>query len=134
MIRRAAFGLLFSLLCACAAPPRVPPAPDWLRSELYFSLGDAGEPAEIAQARWRGFLDAQVTPRFPDGLTVFDADGQWRDAGAGAVERLRTRVLVILHEDTPARRADIDAIRAAWKRLTGDQSVLRVSQPAEVSF
>jgi hypothetical protein len=42
--------------------------------------------------------------------------------------------LLILHADTAQHGADIEAIRAAWKRETGDQSVLRVSQPAEVSF
>ncbi|TWH09963.1 uncharacterized protein DUF3574 [Pseudoxanthomonas taiwanensis J19] len=45
-----------------------------------------------------------------------------------------SKVLVVLHEDTPQRRADIEAIRLAWKRATGHQSVLWSRQPAEVSF
>lgn len=80
------------------------------------------------------FLDREVTPRFPDGLTVLDAYGQWlfrRDAGP---RRQRSKVLVILHEDTPGRRADIEAIRLAWKRATQHQSVLWSQQPATVSF
>jgi hypothetical protein len=47
---------------------------------------------------------------------------------------LRSKLLVIDYPDTPANRAKIEAIRTAWKRRTGDQSVLRVTQPADVSF
>jgi hypothetical protein len=115
-------------------------APGWVRSELYFGVGsEDGSSARvqtdaISEERWRAFLDAEVTPRFPDGLTVFDAYGQWLFRGAAQPNRLRTKVLVILHEDSPRRRADIEAIRLAWKQATGHQSVLWSRQPAEVSF
>jgi len=88
----------------------------------------------IAEIRWRAFLDKEVTPRFPDGLTVFDAYGQWRDKGSEVPSRLWSKVLVVVHEDTPANREAIDAIRLAWKASTRDQSVLLVSEPVEVSF
>ncbi|MEQ4576543.1 MAG: DUF3574 domain-containing protein [Gammaproteobacteria bacterium] len=112
----------------------------WVRSELYFGVGEETGPAErpqtekISEAQWRAFLDKEVTPRFPDGLTVFDAYGQWLFRGAKEPNRLATKVLVILHEDTPQRRADIEAIRLAWKRATGHQSVLWSRQAVDVSF
>jgi hypothetical protein len=149
--RPIALVLLSLLLAGCAS---LMPTPDarlqgdaarparaagWVRSELYFGLGPAaGGPAPAARdAReqdWRRFLDAEVTPRFPDGLTVLDAYGQWLVRETGAVERLHTKVLVVLHEDTPRRRADIDAIRSAWKQAAGEESVLWSRQPVEVSF
>jgi hypothetical protein len=109
----------------------------WVRSELYFGVGTEGDTAtEINETRWRAFLDKEVTPRFPDGLTVFDAYGQWlfRGQGKAEPERLKSKVLVILHEDTPQRRADIEAIRLAWKQATHHQSVLWSQQPVQVSF
>jgi len=107
----------------------------WVRSELYFGVGDEGDPSKrIDEARWRGFLDREVTPRFPDGLTVFDAYGQWLFRGRPAPERLASKVLVILHEDSPGRDADIEAIRLAWKAETGHQSVLWAKQATFVSF
>ena len=115
-------------------------AQGWVRSELYFGVGEETGPADrpqaesISQAQWRAFLDKEVTPRFPDGLTVFDAYGQWLFRGAKEPNRLGTKVLVILHEDTPARTADIEAIRLAWKQATKHQSVLWSKQAAEVSF
>ena len=154
-------GLVLALLLglgACATTPTtaVPPAgvtanlqgdaarpalaQGWARSELYFGVGEESGPADRAQtesiteAQWRAFLDKEVTPRFPDGLTVFDAYGQWLFRGAKEPNRLGTKVLVILHEDTPQRTADIEAIRLAWKQATRHQSVLWSKQAAEVSF
>ena len=88
----------------------------------------------MGEERWRTFLDAEVTPRFPDGLTVLDGYGQWRSAGQNTPGRERSKLLVIVHRDTPEANSKLEAIRAAWKRLTGDESVLRVSRTVSVSF
>lgn len=112
----------------------------WVRSELYFGVGEESGASKreqtdvISEAQWRAFLDKEVTPRFPDGLTVFDAYGQWLFRGAPEPNRLSTKVLVILHEDTPQRRNDIEAIRLAWKQATHHQSVLWARQAVDVSF
>jgi hypothetical protein len=71
---------------------------------------------------------------FPSGLIVVDAYGQWQGSKQPQPERLRSKIVVLLHADSPAQRDAIEAIRSAWKAKTGDQSVLRVTQPAEVSF
>ncbi|MCD7097483.1 DUF3574 domain-containing protein [Stenotrophomonas sp. MMGLT7] len=156
MIRTALLAASLALAsCASVAPPAASGAPTaalqgdaarpaqaggWVRSELYFGVGEESGPAarpqteRIGEAQWRAFLDKEVTPRFPDGLTVLDAYGQWLFRGAAEPNRLATKVLVILHEDTPQRRNDIEAIRLAWKQATGHQSVLWSRQPVEVSF
>lgn len=138
--------LAFVAACATTAPTRPlatlhgdPAHPaataGWVRTELYFGVGPADDPASgIDAKRWRDFLDREVSTRFADGLSVYDIYGQWRDKGAAAPERLRSKVILLLYPDTPQHRADVEAIRAAWKTATGDQSVLRVTQPAEVSF
>ena len=120
---------------ALQGDPTRPEAAHWLRSELFFSIGPADAPDDdLREIRWRAFLDREVTPRFPDGLTVLDAYGQWRNRPAEATNRLRSKVLVILSEDTPANRAAIDAIRAAYKAATHDKSVLLTTERVDVSF
>lgn len=127
---------------AAATPPAAlqgdaarPAAAHWLRSELYFAVGQVDDPDEaLHEMRWQGFLDREVTPRFPDGLTVVDAYGQWRSRGSETPARLRSKVLVILYEDTEANRAAVDAIRVAFKAQTHAKSVLLVTEPVEVSF
>jgi hypothetical protein len=107
----------------------------WVDTRLYFGLGLADQPqAGITEAAWRDFLDKEVTPRFPDGLSVLDVYGQWLSKGKTEPERLRSKCLIIDYPNTPANQARIEAIRKAWKQRTGDQSVLRVTQPADVSF
>ena len=107
----------------------------WMETRLYFGLGPADEPDKgVSEAAWREFLDKEVTPRFPDGLSVVDVYGQWQGKGETAPERLRSKMLLIDHPGDAASRAKLDAIRAAWKQKTGDQSVLMVTAAAEVSF
>lgn len=107
----------------------------WVETKLFFGLGLADHPEQgISETEWRAFLDKSVTPRFPDGLSVVDLYGQWQGKNETAPERLHTKMLLILYRDNAENRAKIDAIRAAWKQKTGDQSVLRVTVPADVSF
>jgi hypothetical protein len=107
----------------------------WVDTKLYFGLGLIDQPDQgISESRWRRFLDEEVTPRFPSGLSVVDVYGQWQGKNQSIPERLRTKLLVLDYPDTQENRDKIDAIRAAWKKLTGDQSVLRVTQSADVSF
>jgi hypothetical protein len=107
----------------------------WVDTQLYFGLGPADAPEKgVSEAAWRDFLDKEVTPRFPDGLSVLDVYGQWQGKNEKAPERIRSKMLVIDYPKTPQNTAKIEAIRAAWKQKTGDQSVLKVTQPADVSF
>lgn len=46
-------------------------AEPWIRTELSFgtTLPDG---SEMTDEQWGDFLDAEITPRFPDGLTVLE--------------------------------------------------------------
>ena len=95
------------------------------RVELY--MGVAGHPAD-----WRRFLAQVVTPRFPQGLTVLEGQGQWR--GRRGLSHEATRVLVIFYAPDAASDARIEAIRSLYKRRFRQQSVLRADTTACVSF
>ncbi len=141
-------GRLFAVAALClagmaSAAAAMPAADDpahpartqgWVESRLYFGLGLVDAPAAEREQMWQGFLDQTVTPRFPAGLTVQDAYGQWQGPGQSAPKRLRSKLVIIDYADTPEHRRAIEQIRAAWKAKTGDRSVLRVTVPAEVSF
>jgi hypothetical protein len=107
----------------------------WVDTKLYFGLGPADHPEQgISEAQWREFLDKQVTPRFPSGLSVIDVYGQWRGKNSSTPSRLRSKLLIVDYPDSEENRDKIEAIRAAWKQQTGQQSVLRITTPADVSF
>lgn len=107
----------------------------WVDTKLYFGLGPADQPDKgVSDSEWRAFLDREITPRFPNGLSVADVYGQWQGKGRTSPERLRSKCVIIDYPDTAENRAKVEAIRSAWKQKTGDQSVLRVTGPVDLSF
>lgn len=115
----------------------------FVRTELYFAIGWAeGSPQKqegidgsgLGESGWSGFVDEVVTPLFPDGLTIFEATGQWLSDRFDSPPKLDTRVIVILHPASEEAERRIERIREAFLEMTGQQSVLRVSQGATVSF
>jgi hypothetical protein len=94
-----------------------------VRDVLYFGRNrPAG--GTVSDAEWQEFLDQVVTPRFPAGLTVVSAAGQWRGQN-GALEREQAEVLTVFHGgDETARRAIAEVI-AEYKRRFQQEAVLR---------
>ncbi|MDC4227852.1 MAG: DUF3574 domain-containing protein [Candidatus Manganitrophus sp.] len=63
---------------------------------LFFGLSTARGP--VGAAEWNDFLRDIVTPRFPDGFTYWEANGQWRGADNRLVQE-RSMVFQIVHPD-----------------------------------
>ena len=103
-----------------------------VRNELYFGLSRK-DAAAVSEAEWAAFVDAEVTPRFPDGLTVVDSYGQWRNA-AGVIAKERSKVLIIWHPPSAGADASLEAIRTAYKARFAQESVMRVDAASCVSF
>ena len=82
---------------------------------------------------WRRFIDQDVTPRFPDGLSVMDVQGQWR-ASNGKVVHEPSKVLYLVLDGGPDDPAKIANIRDAYKKRFRQESVLLVTNTACVSF
>jgi len=107
-----------------------PPSHAMNRVELLFGAAtNDGKP--ISTSEWQDFLDKEVTPRFPAGLTVYEAYGQWQGHD-GRIEKSPSRVLLIWYEGDASPR--IDAIREAYKKRFAQDSVMRVDGEDCVSF
>lgn len=98
---------------------------------LYFGLAKRG--GDVTSEEWSRFLEVVVTPRFPQGLSVFEASGQWRGAN-GTIGREATRVLRVVHPNDEADEARVAEIIAAYKTQFDQESVLRVRVDACASF
>ncbi len=101
------------------------------RLELLFGRGKP-DGTSVTDVEWKTFLDRQVTPLFPDGLTVIDGYGQWRDGDV--VKSERSIMLVIWHPVGFGDEAKVEAIRSAYKTAFRQQSVMRVDGADCVSF
>jgi hypothetical protein len=109
-------------------PPCIVPAQIMARVELFFGSGGGVTPRTFA-----AFLAREVTPRFPDGLSLFEGYGQWRD-GAARISRERSRLLLIYYRFDAASSDKIEAIRLAYKKRFRQKSVLRADSSACVAF
>ena len=91
-----------------------------LRTTLYFGL--ARPKGSVSELDWQMFLRDEVTTRF-DGLTAWEADGQWRDK-SGDLDHERSKVLLLVHGDTWAARQSVQAVIARYRHLFDQQFVL----------
>ena len=92
-----------------------------LRTTLYFGL--ARPKGSVSELEWQIFLRDEVTRRFPDGLTVWEAAGQWRTS-AGNIDHEQTKVLLLVHPDTATARQSVMAVIEAYRKTFEQQSVL----------
>jgi hypothetical protein len=112
---------------ACAAPTR-----PMVRLEMLFGTSRP-DGRVVSEPEWIEFLEGEVIPRFPAGLTVLDGLGHWQ-SGDGGFTREQSKVLIIWHEPAEDTATDIEAIRAAYKRRFDQESVMRVESLSCVSF
>ena len=102
-------------------------------AELYFEQRRARR-LGVTEAEFRHFLDAEITPRFPDGLTVLDGRGQYRGSADATVVREPSKIVVVAIPAGAADDARLSEIAAAYKARFRQQSVLTVVRAACVGF
>lgn len=102
------------------------------QTTLYFGLNRPSGPV-ITGEEWQRFVDNDVTPRFRDGLTVFDARGQWL-GNDGKVAREPSKALMLIHSNDSASEKGIEALRGIYKSRFAQESVMRVDERVCVQF
>jgi hypothetical protein len=102
-------------------------------AELLFGR-DIGDRVGVSEAAWWRFVAHEITPRFPDGLTVTDARGQWRDPDSGRIVREPSKRVEIVLPGKGDDAARLDAVVSAYKRQFRQRSVGLIVQAACVSF
>ena len=111
-------------------------AEPWVRTELFFGTAKPDGTA-VSEAEWQAFLDAEVTPRFPEGLTVLSGAGQYQGEDEQIVQE-GSKIVILLYprEAVSESNAEIEQIRTAYERAFRQESVLRADdgRPVCTSF
>jgi uncharacterized protein DUF3574 len=142
----AALLLVFLSGCAASTAQPAPPSslsvpyacllPDQQRmlvAELFFARGIKGrEP--LTDAEWAEFAAQIITPNFPDGFTVFDGEGQWRNPQTGRIAGNRTKILLIAAPRTPDLAQRLSAVIDAYKTRFHHQSVGIITRDSCAAF
>jgi hypothetical protein len=130
-------------LAACAptaasSPPQpylclLPMEQRMLVAELFFGRESAGRGA-VGDHEWADFAARVITPSFPDGFTVFDGEGQWRNPATGRIARERTKVLLVAARREPDLPSRLTAVIDAYKARFDQHSVGVITRDACAGF
>lgn len=94
-----------------------------VQDRMFFGL--QGHDGLVSDVQWQRFVAEEITPRFPDGLTVVVADGRWRD-GNGRIQSEPSRLVEIVRPDDDAGARRITEIIDRYKSRHRQQAVLLV--------
>ncbi|MGU3492647.1 DUF3574 domain-containing protein [Xanthobacteraceae bacterium A53D] len=140
-------ALLLSLLAplspAAAQDQAAAPSPGWqatpwadsvmIQTQLFFSLGTTDGRGVSAQ-QFAQFLAEVVHPRFPDGLTVLEAAGEGRHdkADTMAVLHANTRLVLLVHANTPDAEARLKQVKAEYAKRFVGAGIFHVDFPVRI--
>jgi hypothetical protein len=93
-----------------------------------------GDRIGVSEAEWGRFVDREITPRFPAGLTVFSAAGQWQDKSSNKIVHEPSKIVQIVLPGDVDEITRLNEIAEAYKTRFKQQSVGVIVRPACVSF
>ena len=106
---------------------------NWSRTELFFGTAISSG-GVVTDEHFRAFLDSEITPRFPLGLTILTGYGQFLNS-TGVIQQERSFVLILLYpQSSHDSNRKIEEIRALYKSRFNQESVLRADTNNAVSF
>jgi hypothetical protein len=93
-----------------------------------------GDRIGVSEIEWSRFVDREITPRFPAGLTVFNASGQWQDTSTKKIVHEPSKIVQIVLPGEVDDIPRLNEIAEAYKSRYKQQSVGMIVRPACVSF
>ncbi|WP_051089700.1 DUF3574 domain-containing protein [Amorphus coralli] len=101
-----------------------------VQSTVYFGLEspDGG----VSEQQWATFVADEIAPRFPDGLTVLSAYGQGASTKPLPMLGETTKVLILVHPDTPEAAEKLGTLKALYKERFAETGVFHTRQPIEI--
>ncbi len=104
-----------------------------VETQLFFGLSKPGGGAVDAK-QWTQFVADEIAPRFPEGFSVIDGAGFWRDGATQRTISENSKVVVRLHPSGALADAAIDDIIAAYRTRFEQEAVLRVDRAVCATF
>lgn len=129
----AVLSLLALASCASLPPVCAPPGRSMVTVEMLFGR-KIGNRLGVSDKDFTAFINDEITPRFPDGITVVDARGQWRDAKRNVIVREPSKLVKLLFAEDAQKRADVAALVDSYKRKFSQESVLVSMQASCATF
>jgi len=125
---RAGTLILVMALGACASAPEMAACPmgqEELRTAQLF-LGRGAPKSGAVEQDIRRFVDEEISPRFPDGVTVMDGGGAWKGSENLLVREATKVVLIVMPRTGGPER--VEAVRAAYRSRFQQDTALLINQ------
>jgi hypothetical protein len=123
-------------LAACATPGERQSAclagKPAVQTQLYFGLSKTK--GVVTPREWQRFVEREIAPRFPQGFSVADVRGAWLSEDTRRTITENSKLLIRVHDGTPADNDAIGAIIDSYKRAFAQESVMRIDQNICVAF
>ena len=103
-----------------------------MQTTLWFGMSKP-QGGTVSEQEWQQFVDSDVTPRFKEGLSVYNAKGQWLGEN-GKLARENSKALMLIHTPDRASSDNINALREIYKKRFSQESVMRVDGLVCVGF
>ena len=132
---------MLALLTGCAETPS-PGTPytclvagerRMLVAELFFGRAIHGR-APLSEAEWQDFAAHTLTANFPDGFTVTDGEGQWRNPATGGIATEATKIVTVAALRSPDLAPRLAAVMTDYKTRFHQQSVGLITRDSCAAF
>jgi hypothetical protein len=104
-----------------------------LVAELFFGR-NIKERGPLTDAEWAEFVAETITPNFPEGFTVFDGQGQWRNPLTGNIAGARTKIVLIAAKREPDLTRRLSSVIDIYKTQFRQQSVGTITRESCAAF
>ncbi len=91
-------------------------------NELFFGRAIEGR-APVSDEEWSAFADRVIAKEFPDGFTVSDGEGRWRDPATGRMIHEQSKIVLIASRRSGDAAAQIARISDAYRSAFHQTSV-----------
>lgn len=103
-------------------------------TRLYFGTERPDGRQPVGEREFMAFLDREITPAFPEGLTLQDGRGQWQRDGKVIREISYEVVLLYPEKEADERGKRIERIREAYEKWFQQDSVGRSDDQVTAEF
>ncbi|MFI7354504.1 DUF3574 domain-containing protein [Streptomyces avidinii] len=107
----------------------------YAETRLYFGTQRADGRGTVDEREFMRFLDREITPAFPEGLTLHDGYGQWRGQDGKIVRETSYEVVLLYPEKEAGERSTrIERIRQTYEDRYQQDSVGRSDDKVSAGF
>lgn len=128
LIAAALVAFSASAEAACLLPAQKP----MTEAQLLFGRDIPGG-GQVSDADWTKFENEVLSAAFPDGFTVNDAQGAWRDAKTGAAVHEKSKV-VFVEQASPELAGRLERVADVYRRRFHQDAVGIVTREVCAAF